>query len=173
MAPQFVKPFVKSNKIDAVDAEAICEAVQRPNMRFVPAKRIEQQDIQSVHCIRSLLVAKRTAQANQIRGLLLEYGIIISKGIACIKTRIPEIPKDAENTLTALFRELLVELYEEMVHLDERIATLEQKLRAISLQNKDCQRLLTIPGIGLLCAKVKVAAVSDINAFKNGRELAA
>lgn len=173
MAPQFVKPYVKSNKNDVVDAEAICEAVQRPSMRFVPAKRIEQQDVQSIHRIRSLLVAKRTAQANQIRGLLLEYGIIIPKGIACIRTRLPEILEDAENMLTALFRELLVELYDEMVHLDQRVATLELKLQAISLQNKDCQRLLTIPGIGLLTATAMVAAVSDITAFKNGRELAA
>jgi transposase len=97
-------------------------------MRFVPAKRIEQQDIQSIHRIRSLLVARRTAQANQIRGLLLEYGIIILKGIACIKTRKLEILEDAENTLTSLFRELLVELYEEMAHLDQMIATLELKL---------------------------------------------
>lgn len=173
IAPQFVKPFVKSNKNDAVDAEAICEAVQRPSMRFVPAKHIEQQDIQSIHRVRSLLVARRTAQANQIRGLLLEYGIIIPKGIAYIRTRIPEILEDAENTLTALFRELLVELYEEMVHLDERVVILELKLQAISLQNKDCQRLLTIPGIGLLTATAMVAAVSDITAFKSGRELAA
>lgn len=173
MAPQFVKPYVKSNKNDVVDAEAICEAVQRPSMRFVPAKRLEQQDVQSIHRIRSLLVAKRTAQANQIRGLLLEYGIIIPKGIACIRTRLPEILEDAENMLTALFRELLVELYDEMVHLDQRVATLELKLQAISLQNKDCQRLLTIPGIGLLTATAMVAAVSDITAFKNGRELAA
>jgi transposase len=121
MAPQFVKPYVKSNKNDAVDAETICEAVQRPSMRFVPAKRIEQQDIQSIHRIRSLLVARRTAQANQIRGLLLEYGIIIPKGIACIRKRIPEILEDAENTLTALFRELLRELYEEMVHLVRKL----------------------------------------------------
>jgi len=173
IAPQFVKPYVKSNKNDAVDAEAICEAVQRPSMRFVPNKSIEQQDIQSMHRIRSLLVSRRTAQANQIRGLLMEYGIVISKGIACIRKAIPEILEDAENNLTSIFRELLSELYEEMVHLDERIDTLEKKLQSISLQNKDCQRLLTIPGVGLLTATAMVAAVSDINAFKNGRELAA
>jgi len=84
MAPQFVKPFVKSNKNDAADAEAICEAVQRPSMRFVPAKSIEQQDIQSLHRIRSRLIANRTAQANQIRGLLLEYGITIPQGITLV-----------------------------------------------------------------------------------------
>lgn len=172
MAPQFVKPYVKSNKNDAIDAEAICEAVQRPSMRFVPAKRIES-NIQSIHRIRSLLVARRTAQANQIRGLLLEYGMIIPKGIAYIRTRIPEILEDAGNGLTPLFRQLLNALYEEMVHLDQRIGTLEQKLQAICLQRKDCQRLLTIPGVGLLTATAMVAAVSDIAAFKNGRELAA
>ena len=173
IAPQFVKPYVKSNKNDAVDAEAICEAVQRPNMRFVPGKNIEQQDIQSMHRIRSLLVSRRTAQVNQIRGLLMEYGIVIPKGIAHVRKAIPEILEDAENSLTPIFRELLSGLYEEMVHLEKRIDTLEQKLQSISLQNKDCQRLLTIPGVGLLTATAMVAAVSDINVFKNGRELAA
>jgi transposase len=173
IAPQFVKPFVKSNKNDAVDAEAICEAVQRPSMRFVPAKSIKQQDIQSIHRIRNLLVARRTAQANQIRGLLMEYGIIIPRGIAYIRATIPEILEDATNTLTSLFRTLLRELYEEMVHLDERIVVLEQKLQAISLQSEDVQRLLTIPGVGLLTATTVVAAISDITVFKNGRELAA
>ena len=173
ISPQFVKPYVKSNKNDTVDAEAICEAVQRPNMRFVPVKSIEQQDIQSTHRIRSLQVSRRTAQANQIRGLLLEYGIIIPKGISYVRKAVPDILEDAENALTTLFRELLIELYEEMVHLDERIDTLEKKLQSICLQNKDCQRLRTIPGVGLLTATAMVAAVSDIKAFKNGRELAA
>lgn len=173
IAPQFVKPYVKSNKNDAVDAEAICEAVQRPNMRFVPGKTIEQQDIQSVHRIRSQQVCKRTAQANQIRGLLMEYGIIIPKGISYIRKAIPGLLEDAENGLTPLFRELLSELYDEMVHFDERISALEQKLVAISVQNKDCQRLLTIPGIGLLTATALIAAIGDITVFKNGRELAA
>ena len=96
IAPQFVKPYVKSNKNDSVDAEAICEAVQRPSMRFVPAKNIEQQDIQSLHRIRSQIVARRTAQANQIRGLLMEYGIVVPKGISYIRKEIPLILEDAE-----------------------------------------------------------------------------
>jgi transposase len=173
IAPQFVKPYVKSNKNDAVDAEAICEAIQRPNMRFVPNKSIEQQDIQSCHRIRSLLIGRRTAQANQIRGLLMEYGIIIPKGINYVKKSIPSLLEDAENTLSSSFRELLRELYEEMVHLNERIESLERKLKGISDQNKDCQRLLTIPGIGLLTATALIAAISDISVFKNGRELSA
>ena len=173
IAPQFVKPYVKSNKNDEVDAEAICEAVQRPNMRFVPTKSIEQQDIQCMHRIRSLLVGRQTAHANQIRGLLLEYGIAIPKGIGYVRKAIPELLEDAENGLTSAFRELLSELYDEMVHFAERINTLEQKLEVVSVQSQACQRLLTIPGVGLLTATALVAAVGDIAAFKNGRELAA
>ncbi len=173
MAPQFVKPYVKSNKNDAVDAEAICEAVQRPNMRFVPAKSIEQQDIQSIHRIRSQLVARRTAQANQIRGLLMEYGIIIPQGIKCIRKNLPDILEDGENRLTDIFREHLSALYDEMVHLDERVETLEKSLKTICNQNEDCKRLLTIPGIGLMTATAMIAAIGDIGAFKSARELAA
>nr|HIL76269.1 IS110 family transposase [Rhodospirillales bacterium] len=173
MAPQFVKPYVKSNKNDAVDAEAICEAVQRPNMRFVPEKSISQQDIQCIHRIRSQLIARRTAQANQIRGLLMEYGIIIPKGISYIRKVIPHILEDADNKLTSLLRELLNELYDEMVYLDERISSLENKLKIISHQNEDCQRLLTIPGIGLLTATALIAAIGNISVFRSGRELAA
>ena len=173
MAPQFVKPYVKSNKSDAADAEAICEAVQRPSMRFVPAKSLEQQDLQSLHRIRSQAVARRTAQANQIRGLLMEYGLVLPQGITHIRKSIPSILEDAENELTVLFRELLAELYREMVHLDSRIQMLETKLEAICAQNQDCQRLLSIPGVGLLSATALVAAIGDINVFKSGRELAA
>lgn len=173
IAPQFVKPFVKSNKNDAADAEAICEAVQRPSMRFVPAKSVEQQDIQSLHRIRSQAVARRTAQANQIRGLLMEYGIIIPKGISYIRKEIPCILEDATNELTDVFRALLSELYDEMVHLDERIEMLENKLKIVCKENENCQRLLTIPGVGLLSATALVAAIGDISVFKNGRELAA
>lgn len=173
MAPQFVKPYVKSNKNDAVDAEAICEAVQRPNMRFVPEKSIEQQDIQSMHRIRSQLVARRTAQSNQVRGLLMEYGIVIPKGISHVRKQLPLILEMADNGLSDLFRELLSELYEELVHMDSRVNEIEKKLAGISAQNEDCQRLLTIPGVGLLSATALVAAIGDIGAFKNGRELAA
>lgn len=173
IAPQFVKPYVKSNKNDAADAEAICEAAQRPSMRFVPRKSVEQQDIQSIHRIRSQVVARRTAQANQIRGLLMEYGVIIPKGISFIRKNIPLILEDAENDLTVLFREMLNELYEEMVHLDERIEKMELKLKTIAANSSDCQLLLSIPGIGLLSATALLAAIGDVSVFKNGRELAA
>jgi len=173
MAPQFVKPYVKSNKNDEVDAEAICEAVQRPSMRFVPEKSIEQQDIQSMHRIRSQFVARRTAQSNQVRGLLMEYGIVIPKGISHVRKQLPLILEAADNGLSDLFSELLNELYEELVHIDSRVHGIEIKLASISAQNEDCQRLLTIPGVGLLSATALVAAIGDIGTFKNGRELAA
>ena len=152
MAPQFVKPYVKSNKNDPVDAEAICEAIQRPSMRFVPEKSIEQQDIQSMHRVRSQLVARRTAQSNQARGLLMEYGIVIPKGINHVRKQLPLILEAADNGLSDLFREHLSELYEELVHMDRRVNEIEKKLASISVQNEDCQRLLTIPGVGLLSA---------------------
>ncbi len=97
ISAQFVKPYVKSNKHDAADAEAICEAVTRPNMRFVPVKEIEQQDIQSLHRARELLVKQRTALSNQIRGLLGEYGLVVAQGVHRIRRRVPELLEDAEN----------------------------------------------------------------------------
>ena len=104
MAPQFVKPYVKTNKNDAADAEAICEAVARPNMRFVPIKDVEQQSVLALHTVRQGFVKARTAQANQIRGLLTEYGLIIPLGIQHIQTRVPDLIEDASNELPGSFR---------------------------------------------------------------------
>ncbi len=111
IAPQFVKPYVKSNKNDAADAEAICEAVQRPNMRFVSIKEIGQQDLQSLHRMRSMTVSNKTVLINQLRGLLQEYGIEIAKGPKQLLARLPLILEDSENGLSSFFRELLSDLY--------------------------------------------------------------
>jgi len=173
IAPQFVKPFVKSNKNDAVDAEAICEAVQRPNMRFVAIKEVTHQDIQSLHRMRSLAVSRRTAQVNQIRGLLLEYGIDIPRGRSHVREQLPCILENAENGLTYLFRELLSDLYEELVRLDERVGDYEKKIKKIAQADEQARRLLTIPGIGPVVSTALISAIGDINMFKNGRELAA
>jgi transposase len=173
IAPQFVKPYVKSNKNDAADAEAICEAAQRPNMRFVPIKEIGQQDIQSIHRMCSLTQERRTAQINQIRGLLLEYGIAVPTGRSKLLKRLPEILEDAENGLTDLFREELFGLYEELHHLDERIAHYDEKIKLIARTDERAQRLQTIPGVGPKIATALLAAIGDVHAFKNGRELAA
>lgn len=173
ISPQFVKPFVKSNKNDAADAEAICEAVQRPNMRFVPIKNIEQQDIQSIHRAREQVVCRRTAQANQIRGLLMEYGLVIPQGRKVLCAHIPDILADADNGLSVIFRELLSGLWEEMIHLEQRVAEYDLQIELLSKQSDVCQRLMTIPGIGPMVATALVASVSDGKAFKSGREMAA
>jgi len=152
MGPQFVKPYVKSNKNDVADAEAICEAVQRPNMRFVPIKGIEQQDIQGLHRARSLAVSHRTAQVNQIRGLLLEYGLTAVQGVASLRKALPGMLEDADNGLSPMFRELLLELWEELRHLDERITVYDTRIKHLSEQSDACQRLMTIPGVGPMTA---------------------
>ena len=120
IAPQFVKPYVKTNKNDAADAEAICEAVARPNMRFVPIKDIEQQSVLSLHRVRQGFVKARTAQANQIRGLLSEFGLIIPQGIGHIATRVPELIEDASNELPGSFRLLVQRLLDHLKELDNQ-----------------------------------------------------
>src|SRR5665648_433496 len=125
MAPQFVKPYVKTNKHDAADADAICEAVTRPTMRFVPIKNAAQQAALSIHRARQGFVKARTAQANQIRGLLLEYGITIPQGIKNIRKRVPEILDEGENELPGIFRQLLERLSEHLKDLDSQVDELD------------------------------------------------
>src|SRR4030066_186638 len=121
LAPQFIKPYVKTNKNDIADAEAICKAVLNPNMRFVPTKNIEQQAILSVHRARQGFVKARTAQANQIRGLLSEFGIVIPQGINAIAKRIPEILEDGENDLPGTFRHLIARLTDNLKEMDRQV----------------------------------------------------
>lgn len=174
IAPQFVKPFVKSNKNDAVDAEAICEAAQRPNMRFVAVKSEEQQDIQATHRMRSLVVERRTAQVNQIRGLLLEYGIEIPQGRAAVGQHLPDILEDPANGLSGRFRAELRGLAEELRHLDERVAYYDAQIETLAESHPQAQALMTIPGLGAKGATALIAAVGeDTRLFKNGRGLAA
>ncbi len=173
MSPQFVKPYVKTNKNDAADAEAICEAVRRPNMRFVSMKNIEQQDIQALHRYRQRLVQDRTALVNQTRGLLTEYGIIVPQGIGYIRKKLPQILEDTENELSGLSREIFGKLYEELCEWDEKIKILDKRITIICQQSEDCQRLAKIAGIGPLTATALVSAIGDVHAFKNGRHLAA
>lgn len=174
IAPQFVKPFVKSNKNDAADAEAICEALQRPGMRFVAIKSVEQQDIQAIHRMRSLTVDRRTAQVNQIRGLLLEYGIEIAQGRASVQRRLPEILEEAGNGLSERFRAELHGLYEELQHLNARVAHDDAQLEQIAQESEQARNLMTIPGIAAKGATALLAAVGeDPSLLKNGRGLAA
>lgn len=173
ISPQFVKPYVKGNKNDEADAEAICEAVQRPSMRFVPIKNIEQQDIQSIHRAREQVVCRRTAQGNQIRGLLMEYGLVIPQGRKVLCAQLPDILADADNGLTLMFRDLLSGLFEEMIHLEQRVAKYDLQIKTLSEQSDVCQRLMTVPGVGPMVATALVASVSDAKVFKSGREMAA
>ncbi len=173
MAPQFVKPYVKTNKHDAADAEAICEAVRRPNMRFVSIKNGEQQALLSVHRARQSFVKARTAQANQIRGLLAEYGIVVPLGIHHITKRLPEILEDGENDLPGVFRQLLQRLGEHFKALDRQVADLEVQIQIWHRDNVASRKLAQIPGIGPLTASALVASIGDANSFDNGRQLAA
>ena len=173
IAPQFVKPYVKSNKSDANDAEAICEAVSRPHMRFVPAKSVEQQDIQSLHRVRSRLVSSRTGLANQIRGLLSEYGIVLPQHVSQLRRGLPLILEDANNELTAFSRRLFASLYDELLSLEEKVAALDKQIEALHRASEPCQRVAAVEGIGPLTATALVAAMSDGKAFKNGRQFAA
>ena len=173
MSPQFVKPYVKSNKHDVADAEAICEAVSRPNMRFVPVKGIEQQDIQSLHRARELVIKQRTALSNQIRGLLGEYGLVVAKGVHRIRRSLPELLEDAENGLSFQGREIFYELYQQLIWLDERIGVFDKKIEQVFRSNEACQRLGQMEGIGPLIATALFAALHQAKEFKNGRQMSA
>ena len=173
MSPQFVKPYVKTNKHDMADAEAICEAVSRPNMRFVPIKNVEQQAILSVHRARQGLVKARTAQANQIRGLLAEFGIVMPQGIHSIAKRVPDILEDAENVLPGTMRHLLKRLNDHLAELNRQVEELELQIKLWHKNNEASQKLEAIPGIGPITASAIVATVGDAREFKNGRQLAA
>jgi len=148
MAPQFVKPYVKSNKNDAADAEAICEAVSRPNMRFVPIKNIEQQAALSLHRVRQGFIRERTALANRIRGLLAEFGLIIPQGIHHLARRMPEILEDADNELSDPMRALLARLLEHLQELNRQAQELEAQIIAWHRNNELSRKLEAVPGIG-------------------------
>lgn len=173
MAPQFVKPYVKTNKHDVADAEAICEAVSRPNMRYVSVKTVEQQAILSVHRARQGFVKARTAQANQIRGLLSEFGIVIPQGIFSIVKRIPEILEDGENGLPGMMRNLLERLTGNLKEMDRQVDELEKQIQLWHRVNEDSRKLAAIPGIGPITASAIAATVGNAKEFKNGRQLAA
>jgi transposase len=173
MAPQYVKPYVKTNKNDLRDAEAIAEALTRPSMRFVPIKTVDQQDLQALHRVRERLIGARTALVNEMRGLLAEYGIVLPGGIKAFRKTLVETLEAEQAKLTSLSTELFRTLYKEVEAVDREIAGYDAKLHAIAEAHPEAQRLLTIPGIGLLTATALLAAISDVSVFKNGRQFAA
>lgn len=173
ISPQFVKPYVKTNKNDAKDAEAICEAASRPSMVFVHPKTIEQQDIQSIHRIRQGYLSHRTELTNRIRGILQEYGIVVALGIIKLRKALPLIIEDGENELTMRIRLILQDLYEELVHLNEKTQKYDVILESIAKEKAPCERLMTIPGIGVMTATCLYSTLGDGKVFNNGRHVAA
>ena len=173
MAPQYVKPFVRRQKNDTNDAEAICTAVQQPNMRFVPKKTLEQQDIQALHRARQRLVNHRTALISQMRGLLLDRGIAIAVSATRARRLIPKILAAPSDELTGLMREIISSLYAFMLRIDDRIQAFDRKIHAIFKASDVCQRIAKIRGIGPKTATAMIAAIGDGSDFKNGRHLAA
>ena len=173
ISPQFVKPFVKSNKNDRNDAEAICEAVCRPTMRFVAIKSIEQQDRQALHRVRQRLIGQRTALINQIRGLLSEYGIVIARQPAALRRRLPEVLEDGDNELSPSARCLFSQLHDELIEIQHRLNPVDQAIKDLAAQDETCRRLQDVEGVGPLTATALTAAVGDARVFENGRQFAA
>ena len=174
IAPQFVKPFVKGNKNDYRDAEAIAEAACRPQMRFVQPKTVEQQDVQSVLRVREGLVTTKTKMTNQIRGLLAEYGYIVKQGTSSLKNQLPKLfDRKIDNNLSDLMKNMLEMQYELVKMLEEKIATCDAMLKTFVKGDERCERLMKIEGIGIITATAIIALVGNGNGFKNGRHFSA
>jgi len=172
IAPQLVKPYLKHGaKNDANDAAAICEAVSRPSMRFVPQKTVDQQDMQCIHRVRSRLIGCRTQLSNQIRGLLSEYGITIPKHLSQVRKALPQLTDETEERLRV--KSVFRTLYEELCSLEDRIADMEARVKQAFHNDALCQGIGEVEGIGPVTATAVVAAISNGSTFDNGRQLAA
>jgi transposase len=169
MPAQYVKPYVKTNKNDYIDAEAIAEAVDRPRMRYVPIKSDEQLDMQSLHRVRERWVKGRTALVNQIRGLLLERGITIRKGRRHAEAALPGLLEDAENNLSGFLRQLLAQLMSELQRLEVQIAEVDATIKRSAGEHEACQRLMAIPGVGPVTATAIVSAIGNGQEFRKAR----
>lgn len=170
---QFVKPYVKSNKNDAIDAEAIAEAATRPTMRVVAVKRKDQVDTQALHRARDMMVYQRTALICQMRAFLFEYGIATRVGAGVFKLDLVRIIDDHQNELTPAMRALLRTLREHLVELENCVARLSAEIEALADRDDVARRLMSVPGIGPLAATALLAAVGDARQFKRGRDLSA
>ncbi len=173
ISAQFVKPYVKSNKSDKLDAQAICEAASRPTMRFVAVKTVTQQDLQAVHRVRSELIKQRTAKANQIRGLVAEYGLVAPLGIGQLRRATPCWLEDTDNGLSNDFRPLLAELYIDLKTLDERISTQDDRIERQSKEHPIANKLMELRGIGPITATALAIALGDGSSFDKGKDFAA
>jgi transposase len=170
---QFVKPYVKSNKNDMIDAAAIAEAVTRPTMRFVEVKSAEQVDVQALHRIRDQMVRNRTRLICQMRAFCLEHGVAIRQGAGVFKLDLPRVIGEQDNDLTPTMRRLLGDLFEDMKRLDVRIKEVTREIEVLASKDDRARRLMTVPGIGPLGATALLATAGDANQFKKARDLAA
>ena len=170
---QFVKPYVKSNKSDVIDAAAIAEAVTRPTMRFVEIKTAEQTELQALHRIRDRMVASRTRLICQMRALCLEFGVAIHQGAGKFKADMPRVLTTEENDLTPMMRRLLADLLGDLRRLDERVAEVTCEIEANTAQDERSRRLMTVPGIGPLAATAILASAGDGRQFRTARDMAA
>ena len=173
IAPQFVKPYVKTNKTDAADAEAICEAAQRPGMRFAPVKSEEQQSLLMLHRARELLVRQRTMLINALRGHCAEFGVIAPQGAPKVKELIVLIKEGRDHRLPDVARSALRVLVDQLAQTETQIKALAKRIDAWHRTSTASQNLATIPGVGILTATALVATIGDACQFKSGRELAA
>ena len=173
VSPQYVKPFVRGQKNDGNDAEAICTTVRQPHIPLVPKRTVEQQDIQALHRARQRLVNHRTATVCQIRGLLLDRGFAFGTSITRARRMIPEILTDLSNELSEMARDAIAELWNLLCDLDRRIITFDKKIAVVFKTSPTCQRIAKIKGVGPKTATAIVAAIGDGKEFRNGRHLAA
>lgn len=170
---KFVKPYVKSNKNDIIDAEAIAEAVTRPTMRFVEIRSPEQVDLQALHRVRDRLVAQRTRVICQMRAFCLEYGIAMHQGAGKFKADLPRVVADEENDLSSAMRRLLTELFDDIKNLEARIKEVTGEIEAVAAADDTARRLMTVPGIGPLAATALLAAAGRGLQFRKARDMAA
>lgn len=173
IAPQFVKPFVKGNKTDRNDAEAICEAAQRPGMRWVALKTVEQQQVLAMHRLRSGTVKTRTALANQMRGLLAEFGLIVPQGLGRLRRELPDLLEDAENGLPPMLRAELHRQGQRLCELDAEVQRLTRHIEQQARSDERCRALMQHRGVGPLTASAFAAEIGDPQVFKNGRQVSA
>jgi transposase len=171
--PQYVKPFVKTNKNDASDAEAICEALLRPTMRFAPIKSAEQQSVLMLHRARELLVRQKTMLINALRGHCGEFGLVVAQGASRVEELIAVIEDHEDDCLPGLARKALGSLVEQLRMVRAQIAILEKKLKVWHLASEASRRLETIPGVGVITATALVATIGNASQFHSGRQLAA
>jgi transposase len=170
---QFVKPYLKSNKNDTLDAEAIAEAVTRPTMRFVDIKTVEQVDVQALHRTRDMMIMQRTRLINQMRAFCLEYGLAIRQGVGVFRLDLPRIAADETNELSGPIRRLLADLFDDFQRLESRITGITREIEALVARDEVARRLMTVPGIGPIGASALLAAVGQGRQFKRARDLAA